>query len=143
MTKIFVDSDIIIDLLAKRDHYLEAARLLSIIRERGAQAYTTPIVLANVHYIITRYANRDKSIKAIRALRKYIGILPMDDAMVDRALESSFPDFEDALQYYAAEAQEMDFIVTRNEKDYRKGNTKIVNAQEFVDLHRAEADAKV
>ncbi len=143
MTKIFVDSDIIIDLLARRDHYLEAARLLVIIREKGALAYTTPIVLANVHYIISRFANRQKSIKAIRVLRKYIRILSMNEAMVDRALESSFPDFEDALRYYAAEAKKMDFIVTRNKKDYRKGNTKIVNAQEFVDLHNADSDTEV
>ena len=143
MTKIFVDSDIIIDLLARRDHYLEAARLLVIIREKGALAYTTPIVLANVHYIISRFANRQKSIKAIRVLRKYIRILSMNEAMVDRALESSFPDFEDALQYYAAEAKKMDFIVTRNKKDYRKGNKKIVNAQEFVDLHNADSDTEV
>ena len=143
MTEIFVDSDIIIDLLAKREHYLAAARLLSIIREKKVQAYTTPIVLANVDYIITKYANREKSKKAIRTLRKSIGILPMDETMVDNALDSSFADFEDALQYFAAEAQQMDFIVTRNKKDYKNGKTKAVNAEEFLNLHIIGEDLEV
>ncbi len=134
MISIFVDSDVIIDLLAKREHYLEAARLLSIIREKKVQAYTTPIVLSNVDYIVAKYGNRDKSKKAIRILRKYIGILSVGEATVDSALESSFADFEDALQYYAAEIREIDFIVTRNEKDYRKGKIRILNAQQLVDI---------
>jgi len=37
----------------------------------------------------------------------------------------------------------MDFIVTRNEKDYNKGKTKVLNAQEFVDLYAAGEDVDV
>ena len=143
MNRLFVDSDIIIDLLAKREHYLSAARLLTIIQERKVMAFTTPIVLANVDYIITKYANRTKSKKAIRVLRKNISVLSMGEKIVDKALESSFADFEDALQYYAADAHSMDFIVTRNEKDYRRGKIRTVDAQEFVDLMTAGDEMEV
>jgi predicted nucleic acid-binding protein len=122
-------------LLAKRQEYLGAAKLLKLIREKRIRAYTTPVVLANVDYIITKYANKNKSRKALRSLRKRIQILPIDQTIVDSALESAFTDFEDALQYYAAEKQGMDFIVTRNEEDYKKGRIKIVTAQEFVDMN--------
>ena len=138
MIKIFLDSDVIIDLLAKRDHYLDAAELFSIIQNKKIQAYTTPLVLANVDYIITKYSTGQKSIKAIRTLRKYLSILPMDENTVDRAINSAIKDFEDALQYYAAEAQAVDFIVTRNEKDYKKGDLKIVTAEECVKLVKAK-----
>ena len=138
MTKIFIDSDIIIDLLAKREHYLGAAHLLSIIRKKKILAYTTPIVLANVDYIMTKYSNRQKSKKAIRTLRKYISILTIDEEIVDKAIESSLTDFEDALQYYAAESKGVDFIVTRNEKDYRKGQIKAVSAEKCAELYIAK-----
>ena len=134
MIKIFLDSDVIIDLLAKREHYLAAAELLAAIREKEVKAYTTPIVLANVSYIITKFSNRSKSKDAVRILRKDIGILSIDEAIVDRALESSFVDFEDALQYYAAETNGLDFIVTRNGRDYRFGNIVAINAKELADL---------
>lgn len=143
MTKIFVDSDIIIDLLAKREHYLEAAELFSIIKNQKILGYTTPLVLANVDYIVTKYSNRQKSIKAIRELRKYLSILTMDETTVDNAIDSPLTDFEDALQYYAAESQEVDFIVTRNVKDFKKGNIKIITAEECVKLHKAKDDMEV
>jgi len=143
MTKIFVDSDIIIDLLAKREHYLEAAELFSIIKNQKILGYTTPLVLANVDYIVTKYSNRQKSKKAIRELRKYLFILTMDETTVDKAIDSPLTDFEDALQYYAAESQKVDFIVTRNVKDFKKGNIKIITAEECVKLHKAKDDMEV
>ena len=134
MNKLFIDSDIIIDLLAKRENYLDAAQLFAALQEKAVRAFTTPIVLANVDYIISKYASSAKSRKALKNLRKSIGVLSMDEGIVDKSLESSFSDFEDAMQYYAAEAQEMDFIVTRNKRDYRKGKITAVNARELIDL---------
>lgn len=138
MNKLFIDSDILIDLLAQRENYIEAAALMTIIGEKKAAAFTTPIVLANVDYIITKYSNKAKSRKAIRALRKWLSILPMDEKTVDTALESEFSDFEDALQYYAAEKYGIDFIITRNKKDYTKGRIKAIAAQEYLDMVEAK-----
>ncbi|MBI4764313.1 MAG: PIN domain-containing protein [Deltaproteobacteria bacterium] len=134
MNSLFIDSDILIDLLAQREHHVEAAALMTIIGEKKITAYTTPIVLANVDYIITKYSNKAKSRKAIRALRKMLSILPMDEKVVDMALESEFSDFEDALQYYAAEKRGIDFIITRNKRDYSKGSLKVITAQEYINM---------
>ncbi len=140
MTKVFLDSDVIIDFLAKRAHYPEAFALLAIIEEGKVIAYTSPIVLANVDYITAKYSTKAKSRKAIRILRKKISILPVNGNIVDKALESEFTDFEDAIQYYAAESEEVDFIVTRNKKDYAKGKLKVVTAQEFLELFQASEE---
>lgn len=135
MNSLFIDSDIIIDLLARRKNYIEAAALMTIIAEKKVNAFTTPIVLANVDYIITKYSNKSKSRKAIKSLRKNLSILPMDEEIVDTALESEFSDFEDAMQHYAAKKYGIDFIVTRNKKDYAKGCIKVVTAKEYIDMH--------
>lgn len=137
MNGIFIDSDIFIDLLARRQFHVEAAELLTLAAERKVNAYTTPIVLANVDYIITKYANRGKSRRAIKALRRNVSVLPMDQAIVDSALDSEFTDFEDAMQYFSAESQNLDFIVTRNKKDYKNGKIRVVTARELVDMYSA------
>jgi predicted nucleic acid-binding protein len=134
MNSLFIDSDVLIDLLAQRENYIEAAALMTIIEEKKAAGFTTPIVLANVDYIITKYSSKAKSRKAVKSLRKSLSILTMDEKIVDIALESEFPDFEDALQYYAAEKQGIDFIVTRNKKDYARGRLKVVTAQEYMNM---------
>jgi predicted nucleic acid-binding protein len=134
MPSLFLDSDVLIDLLAKRENYLEIAVLMTMIEEKKAVAFTTPIVLANVDYIITKYSSKAKSRKALKSLRKKLSILPMEEKIVDTALESEFTDFEDALQYFAAEKQGIDFIITRNKKDYAKGGLKVVTAREYMDM---------
>ncbi len=138
MNNLFIDSDILIDFLARRNNYDEAASLLSIIENNKDKAFTTPLVLANVNYIITKFGNKEKSKRAIKIIRKNISILTMDEKIFDSALDSNFPDFEDALQYYSAVNQAIDFIITRNKKDYSKGKIKVVTAQEYLDIHNAE-----
>jgi len=94
-------------------------------------------VLANVDYILTKYSRKAKSRRAMKSLRKKLSILPMDGKIVDTAFESEFSDFEDAMQYYAAEKHGIDFIVTRNKKDYAKGSIRVVTAQEYMDMHES------
>jgi predicted nucleic acid-binding protein len=137
MNSVFLDSDVIIDLLARRENYAEAAALMTLIAEKEVAAFTTPIVLANVDYIITKHANKKTSRKALKSLRRWLSIMTMDEKIIDEALESEFSDFEDAMQYFAAEKHGVDFIVTRNKKDYAKGSLSVVTAGEYVDLHEA------
>lgn len=137
MNSLFIDSDILIDLLAKRTYYDEALKLLSIVADNKAKAFTTSFVFANVHYVVTKFGNMQKSIKAIRTLRRNISILTMNEKIFDDALESSFPDFEDALQYFSALNFGIDFIVTQNKKDFSKGNIKVVTAGEYINIHHA------
>ena len=55
---------------------------------------------------------------------------------------ASFPDFEDALQYFSAINHSIDFIITRNKKDYSKGNLKVVTASEYLTIHNASQQSK-
>jgi len=137
MNSLFIDSDILIDLLAKRTYNDEALKLLSIVADNKAKAFTTSLVFANVHYVVTKFGNKENSIKAIRTLRRNISILAMNEKDFDDALESSFADFEDALQYFSAINFGIDFIITRNKKDYLKSNIKVVTAGEYINLHNA------
>ena len=51
------------------------------------------------------------------------------------ALNSEFKDFEDALQNYSAELNgEIDMIITRNTKDYKKSQIGIMNPENFLKL---------
>jgi predicted nucleic acid-binding protein len=138
MTELLLDSDVIIDLLAKRAAYKEAAALISLIAEGKIAAYATPIIFANVNYILIKYSGRSKAEKAIRSLRKILSVLPMDENTVDSALDSEFRDFEDAMQYVAAEKKGIDFIITRNKKDYVKGKIKALTAQEYMDMYESD-----
>jgi predicted nucleic acid-binding protein len=134
MTKLFIDSDIILDLLLKRKNFSEAAELLTEIEERKHKGHTTAIVIANVHYIMAKFGGKKNSIKNLRMLRNLLSILAVTEKIVDDALRKDTADFEDALQYIAAEKYGMDFIITRNKDDFKKSKLTVLSAREFLDV---------
>jgi len=65
--------------------------------------------------------------KAVRLIE------PCDSIVIDRALNSGWRDFEDAVQNFSAEANPLiTGIITRNQKDFRHSELKIVDSRLFL-----------
>jgi predicted nucleic acid-binding protein len=134
--KLFIDSDIILDLLAERPlFYDNAAKVFSWAYKKKIELYTTAVVLANVFYILRKVNGNNKSKDQLKDLRLLVKILPIDESIVDMALGSEFNDFEDSLQYYTAKEQNLFGIITRNSKDYRIKDIVIQTSKEFVKIN--------
>jgi predicted nucleic acid-binding protein len=134
--KLFIDSDIILDLLAERPlFYEDAAKIFSWAYKKKIDLYTTAVVLANVFYILRKVNGNDKSKEQIKDLRLLVRILPIDENIVDIALSSKFSDFEDGLQYYTAKEQNLFGIITRNLRDYKIKDIVIQTSKEFVKIN--------
>ncbi|MEL6823927.1 MAG: PIN domain-containing protein [Calditrichota bacterium] len=139
MKKAFIDSDIILDLFAKREPFYESAALLfTLIEKKRLSGYTSPIVFANLHYILRKLKSPGSALEILRKLRTVISVLPVDERVIDRALNSGFSDFEDAIQYQCAMENNLDFIITRNKADYKKSRLSVLDAEEFVEMWNAE-----
>ena len=131
--KIFIDSDIILDVLAQREnHYDFAAELFDLGYAKKIDLYTTAVVLANVFYIIRKKFGIEKSKEHLKKLRQIINILPINEDMVDSVLASKFGDFEDGLQYFSAKENKIGIIITRNIKDYKEKDIVIQTAEEYI-----------
>ena len=131
--KIFVDSDIVLDVLCKRDPYYEyAAKVVSLADMKKLTVYTSSLVVANVYYILRKAIGIEKSKEALRKLRLLVKIISVEEREVDLALNSSFSDFEDALQYYTAVKHGMETLLTRNIKDYKERDLIIQTPEQFI-----------
>ena len=131
--EIFIDSDIIIDLLAKRDgFYHYAARIFTLAHEKKVKAYTTALVLANVFYIVRKIRGSEEGKKQLKDLRLIIDILPVNDKIVDMTLNSDFGDLEDGIQYFTARENKIPAIITRNTKDYKVRDMIIQTSEEYI-----------
>lgn len=140
MIKLFIDSDIILDLLIKRNEFVSSAMLFTKIDKKEFKGYTSPIVFANVHYIMTKYGGKDKSIMNLRKIRKIISVLTLNEEIIDEALYAEAPDFEDSIQYIASEKNEIDFIITRNKQDYKGSNLPALSATRFLEMNITNED---
>ena len=131
--KIFVDSDIVLDVLCKRDPYYEyAAKVFSLADMKKLTVYTSSLVVANVYYILRKAIGIEKSKEALRKLRLLVKIISVEEREVDLALNSSFSDFEDALQYYTAVKHGMETLLTRNIKDYKEKDLIIQTPEQLI-----------
>lgn len=133
MTKLFIDSDIILDLLAKREpHYTYSSRLFTLIDKKKVIAYTSPLIIANLHYLLRKMTSNASALKSLRKLKTFVNILPIDDKVIEQSLNSDFNDFEDAIQYFTAVNNGLTLLLTRNKRDYKKSKITVLTAEEFL-----------
>ena len=133
--KVFVDTDIIYDLLGKRDpFYLAAAQLFTWADEGKIQIFISALSLANLHFLISKQRSEEEAKEILRKFKVLVHVAPLNDKIIDLALNSDFSDFEDAIQYYSALQSETEVLLTRNLKDYRKAQITVLTAQDFINL---------
>lgn len=132
MKNIFLDSDVILDVLLKRPgFYLPAANLLAAARINNLQLFTSSVVFVNVNYFLEKF-DRVNRVTLLKGLRSIISIVEVGGAVIDKALDSDLTDFEDAIQYYAALSAKADAIITRNIKDYKNTTIPVLTAEQFL-----------
>jgi predicted nucleic acid-binding protein len=131
--KIFVDTDVIYDLLASRDpHYHAAARLFTLSDEGKIQIFVSALSFANIHYLISKQLSSSEAKKLLRKFRLLVSVVPLNEKIIDLALNSEFNDFEDAIQYFCALDSDCDILLTRNLKDYKKAQITVMTANDFI-----------
>lgn len=136
MKKVFVDTNIILDIIEGRQPFLLASSNVFDLGVRGlVQMYATPLTLANCVYTARKNVGYEQAVKGLRILKRYVKATTMDDVQVSNALNSDMPDFEDMLQYEAAVANGCDVIVTRDRKrHFPQDGIPILSPESFLEF---------
>ena len=133
MINILLDTNIILDLLAARQpFYAEAAELFSLADKKSIKLSVSALSFANIHYILSKFINDQEARKILRNFKVIVSVLPLDEKIVDLALNSDFKDFEDSIQYFTAIENAQKLIVTRNKSDFKHSKIPIMTAGEFI-----------
>jgi predicted nucleic acid-binding protein len=136
MKSLLVDTNIVIDLLAKRDpFYIDAALLFSMADKKLLKLGVSSLTFANTNYILLKVKTNDEAKAILRKFKLLADVLPLDAKIVDLALnDTDFTDFEDALQYYTAIENNLDTIITRNLKDFKKSKIPVMTAEQYLKM---------
>ncbi|MDR1286404.1 MAG: PIN domain-containing protein [Treponema sp.] len=139
MEKLFFDNDIILDISIKRDESLEndineAIKLVNLIESGEYKGYTSTVIFTNTYYIQRKLKDHNTAINFLKKLRLILTVLNIDGKIIQKALESGFSDFEDAVQYYTAVENKMDYIITRNIDDYKKSTIKVYTPSQYLKI---------
>jgi predicted nucleic acid-binding protein len=135
MTKVFVDTDVCIDLLSGRKPFNKTAEILfSLADNRKVKIYVSSLSFSNIDYVLRSQYSSNHSRQPIGKFKTLVNVLPVDNKTIDLAIASDFNDFEDAVQHSCAIENNLTTIITRNVKDYKKASIDILTPETFIAL---------
>jgi predicted nucleic acid-binding protein len=135
MEKVFVDTDIVLDLLGQRMPFYEfSARLFSKADKAEIELFVSSLSFSNLYYLLSRQYSPDQARKQLLKFKALVTVLSVTDKVIDLALASDFKDFEDGIQYFTAIENGIQTLLTRNLKDYKSAEIVVMTAEQFIKL---------
>jgi len=127
--KIFVDTNIFLDLILKRENFHNALLLLNAVEKNLFSGAILDITILNIDYVAKKQVKDIKEF--IRLINTNFSVVGVSNEMISKALEIKNNDFEDTLQYLSAKNFACDFIIT-NDKSFYKANIETLSSSEFI-----------
>jgi len=138
MKKLLIDTNLAIDLLAKRDPgYTDAAQIFSLGDKKQIKLSVSALTIANTNYLLLKLKPHNEVKSILRKFKLLVDVLSLDDKIINLALnDTDFKDFEDGLQYFSAIENDQDIIITRNLKDYKNSKIPAMTAEQFLKSYK-------
>ena len=136
MKKVFLDTNILIDYFASRRDYVAASTIVTMAKEGRFLLLVSSLSFATASYIMNAHHKKTNS-EVVAMFAKFVkmcNVTPVDSLIIDEAIASRFPDFEDAMQYYSAIREGADAIITRNSSDFSAAQIPVYEPQGFLDM---------
>lgn len=132
MTRLFLDTNIVVDLLDRREPFChDAARLFTMAYNKQVILTVSPITFSTASFLLRKHGA--ESVRNLLAnFRQLVRVATTDQRTVDDAIASQFKDFEDAMQYYTALKSKSEVIITRNGKDFTASRIPVMSATEYL-----------
>ena len=133
MKKIFLDTNIIVDLIADRKPFSKySIEIFKKAEEKKIKLFTSSHSIATTHYLLKNYLEEKILRDVLYNLLDYVTVIAVDTDVLKKGLRSKHKDFEDSIQILCASTiEKIDCIVTRNTKDFRESEILVLTPDEL------------
>lgn len=134
MKKYFLDTNILVDLIADRKPFSKyAIEIFQKAENKQFQLFTSSHSIATTYYLLKKYIDDNELRDVMLNLFDFVTVISVDIDIIKRSLQSSHKDVEDAIQMYCAYTiKEINGIITRNVKDFKSSEIPVFNPDEIV-----------
>ena len=102
MTRLFLDTNIVVDLLEGREPFCyDAAQLFTMAHDKRVELLVSPMTFSTASFLLRKHGSEGVR-NLLSNLRQLVSVTISDERTVDDSIASQFKDFEDAMQYYSA-----------------------------------------
>ena len=133
MKKVFLDTNIIVDLIADRKPFSKySIEIFKKAEEKKIKLFTSSHSIATTHYLLKKYLEEKILRDVLYNLLDYVTVIAVDTDVLKKGLRSKHKDFEDSIQILCASTiEKIDCIVTRNTKDFRDSEILVLAPEEL------------
>lgn len=132
--KLVFDTNVILDVLAKREPFFGASLdAIDLIDREGVSGAITANSVTDLFFLYRKLQpDRGKCKEALRGLMAALEVLDTTRALCLLALDSPMSDFEDAVLAESAKLWGADCIVTRNTSDFSASPIEAITPDELL-----------
>ena len=133
-----LDTCVIIDALQNREPFSKDAQSIFLeAANKRFDGFISAKSIADIYYLIHKSTHSDETSRnIISKLFELFDVLDTKGLDCKKALLSSISDYEDAIMIETASREGIDYIITRDIKDYSQSSIKVLAPNDFVGLFR-------
>jgi predicted nucleic acid-binding protein len=133
MSRIFLDTNVILDLLGERVPFYDSiAKVATLADQKKLTIIVSPLSFTTVNYVLNKYESSESVLNKLRKFKIICEVCEVNEETIAKALNSNFKDYEDAVQYFTALQSNCSIIITRNGKDFKNSKIPIMTAGEYL-----------
>jgi predicted nucleic acid-binding protein len=133
--KVLLDVDVILDVLARRNPFFaDAASVLAACELGRCRGLVAAHSVTTLHYLLRKYRGEVQARGSLADLLRILRVATVNAKVIQQALTSDSPDFEDAVQMAAAVAARADHVVTRNLRHFSASPVPALQPAELLPL---------
>ena len=135
MIKLFLDTNIILDMLRKRKPFVDSsAAVWDLIERSKVSGFVSAISFNNIHYIMRHSVSAESAYAAMDIMRDTLNIVSLDGKILNKSIDTAFNDFEDGIQFFSAIQCDADYLISRNVKDFPRDDITVLEPEAFLAL---------
>ena len=136
MKHLFLDTNVIIDVLANREPFSDVATKLFDYGDKGKiNIYISALSYSNIYYILRKICSHKEMISLLKDIQAISSTLDVTESIITAAMDSGLKDFEDAIQLNTALSnKKIQAIVTRDPKGFKNSTISILTPEEAVKI---------
>ena len=132
--KIFIDTNVILDVLCDRPGLAEASgKVLKLCETNALEGYVSALSIPNIVYILRKELTREKTKEIIRTLGMILTVADLKADDLNKAAGLNFTDYEDALQSVCASRVKAQYILTGNIRDFQNSKVPAIKPAELLE----------
>ena len=132
--KVLIDTDVTLDVLLKREPFCYDSNVIfQLADSKNIDGILAAVSITNIFYLLQKAMNDITDVyQIIDKITALFSVAPINEVTITNALALRWKDFEDAVQYITAKENKVEYIITRNETDFKNSDIPCINPTDFI-----------